>query len=70
MMTLTGYDEAADMDLYGSFDNPNPHFLTSDFSSYLTGDDHKGITVCPPEGQTQGKPYYFSSKSNFKVMFS
>lgn len=60
-MTLTCHDFAADMDLYGSYDNPFPIFLNSTFSSYTTGDEHKGVTVCPPEGQTTGSLQYFLS---------
>ena len=54
-MTLTRHDNLADADLYGSYDNPMPNFVESEFNSYVEGDEYQGITVCPPEGQSKGK---------------
>ena len=65
MIVLNRYDDLADVDMYGSFDIPFPNFLDDDFSSYLPGDEYKGLSVCPPEGQTKGK-----KKILKKIIFS
>lgn len=36
----------ADMDLYSSFDNQYPYFLSGEFDSYQIGDDYVTRTVC------------------------
>jgi hypothetical protein len=59
MITLSCHDFAADMDLYGSIENPLPYFLESTFSSFRPGDEYRGVTICPPEGQTKGKKKNF-----------
>ena len=45
MVTLSCHDNAADMDLYGSYDNPEPYYLSSSFASYSSGDEHIGLVM-------------------------
>ncbi len=45
MVTLSCHDKTADMDLYGSYSNPEPYYLSSSFASYFSGDEHLGLVM-------------------------